>query len=324
MICRSERTVQRWQRDALRGDQRPLRVQLPGNRLDVLEPARLIAVANSVEFGHLSPAQIVPRLADQGQYLASESTFHRVLKMENQLRHHGAERPAQPHSKPRALSATAPDELFSGDITYLATPVNGIYFYLYLFMDIFSRKVVGWQVYETESSQQAAEVMRDICRREKITPNQVVLHSDNGSPMKGATMLAILQALGVAPSSSGPAVSNDNPYSESLFKTLKYRPQFPLKPFADLLQARRWVTELVHWYNEAHRHSAIRFVTPAQRHAQADEALLQARAAVYEQARQKYPQRWSTRTRDWAFIDAVHLNPDSPQTKESAADRKTA
>jgi len=283
-------------------------VQLPGNRLDVLEPARLIAVANSVEFGHLSPAQIVPRLADQGQYLASESTFHRVLKMENQLRHHGAERPAQPRSKPRALSATAPDELFSGDITYLATPVNGIYFYLYLFMDIFSRKVVGWQVYETESSQQAAEVMRDICRREKITPNQVVLHSDNGSPMKGATMLAILQALGAAPSFSGPAVSNDNPYSESLFKTLKYRPRYPRQPFASLLAARQWVSGFVQWYSHEHRHSAIGFVTPSQRHAGVDTALLLRRSAVYEAAKRRHPPRWSGATRNWQPVRIVHLN----------------
>jgi len=142
--------------------------------------------------------------------------------------------------------------------------------------------------------------------------------------MKGETMLATMQRLGVAHSRSRAAVSNDNPYSESLFKTLKYRPQFPLKPFTDLLQARRWVTGLVHWYNEEHRHSAISFVTPAQRHAQADQALLQARAAVYENARQQNPQRWSTGTRNWAFVDAVHLNPDSPQNKESEAAKRAA
>ena len=310
-ICLSERTVQRWQRDALQGDQRPLRVQSPGNQLSVFERARLVAVANSAEFGHLSPAQIVPRLADQGQYLASESTFHRVLKMENQLRHRGAERPAQPRSKPRALLATAPDELFSWDITYLATPVKGIYFYLYLFMDIFSRKVVGWQVYETESSEQAAEVMRDICRREKIAPNQIALHSDNGSPMKGATMLATLQALGVAPSFSRPAVSNDNPYSESLFKTLKYRPSYPRRPFASLLVARQWVSGFVQWYNHEHRHSAIGFVTPGQRHAGVDTALLLRRSAVYESAKRQHPKRWSGATRNWQPVRIVHLNPDA-------------
>jgi transposase InsO family protein len=240
-ICLSGRTLQRWQRDRSRGDQRPLRVQTPKNGLKPLERERLLAVVNSTEFGHLPPSQIVPRLADRGQYIASESTIYRVLKAENQLKHRGAERPAQKRHKPRALCATAAAQLFSWDITYLPTLIKGIYFYLYLFMDIFSRKIVGWQVYEAESSELAGEVMRDICTRESIPPHQVVLHSDNGSPMKGATMLATLQALGVMPSFSRPAVSTDNPYSESLFKTLKYRSTYPQRPFENLLAARQWV-----------------------------------------------------------------------------------
>ena len=217
----NERTLQRWQTDQSRGDQRPGRTQTPSNRLSVLERKKVLTVANSDEFGSLPPSQIVPILADRGEYIASESTFYRILRAENQLKHRGAERPAQRRHKPRALCATAPNQLFSWDITYLPTPVKGIYFYLYLFMDIFSRKIVGWQIYESESGELAGEVMRDICAREAIKADQVVLHSDNGHPMKGATMLATLQALGVSPSFSRPAVSNDNPYSESLFKTLK-------------------------------------------------------------------------------------------------------
>ena len=143
-ISLSARTMQRWQCDVARGDQRPLRVQAPPNKLSALERQRLLAIANSVEFGHLPPSQIVPRLADRGQYVASESTFNRILKTEHQLRHRGAERPGQSRSKPRALSTSAPNELFSWDITYLPTSVKGLYFYLYLFMDIDSRKVVGW------------------------------------------------------------------------------------------------------------------------------------------------------------------------------------
>src|SRR5450759_2460881 len=205
-VCLSERTLQRWQRDALRGDQRPMRLQAPKNKLSALERQRVLAIANSDEFGHLPPGQIVPRLADLGQYIACESTFNRVLKTENQLRHRGAERPAQRRSKPRALCATAPEELFSWDITYLPTQAIGIYFYLYLFMDIFSRKIVGWQIYETESSELASEVMRDICERENIAPNQVVLLSDNGSSMTLAPMLATLQALGGIAPFSAPVV----------------------------------------------------------------------------------------------------------------------
>jgi putative transposase len=262
-ISLSERTLQRWQRDQARDDQRPTRVQVPGNRLSRLEHQALLAAANSAEFEHLSLSQIVPRLADHGQYIASESTFYRVLKAQCQLQHRGAERPKQRRiAKPRALSATAPKQLFSWNITYLPSRVIGVYFYLYLFLDIFSRKFVGWQAYETEISALASEVMRDICEPEHIALAQV-LHPDNGSPMKGATMLATLQSLGVMPSFSRPAVSNDNPYSESLFKTLKYRADYPRRAFENLFAARQWVGIFVHWYNHEHRHSALRFVTRA-------------------------------------------------------------
>lgn len=312
VISLSARTLQRWKNDAFNGvgDGRPQRLQTPKNRLSVAEREQVLSVANSAEFGHLPPSQIVPRVADQGTYLACESTFYRILKAHGQLKHRGAAQPAKARGKPRALQATAPGQLFSWDITYLPTEVKGIYFYLYLFMDIYSRKIVGWQVYNSESSELAGEVMRDICARERIAPGQMVLHSDNGSPMKGATMLATLQALGVAPSFSRPAVSNDNPYSESLFKTLKYRPAYPQRPFENLLAARQWVGAFVHWYNEEHRHSAIRFVTPAQRHAGQDVALLMTRKSVYEAAKLRRPERWSAQTRNWKPVLVVHLNPD--------------
>lgn len=320
IISLSPRTLQRWQLDPLCGDQRPDRVQKPKNRLSELERKRLLSVVNSDEYGSLPPSQIVPILADKGQYIASESTFYRVLKAEEQLVHRGAERPSQRRHKLRALFATAPNQLFSWDITYLPTLVMGCYFYLYLFMDIFSRKIVGWQIYDVESSELAGEVMRDIGTREGISRNQVVLHSDNGSPMKGATMLATLQALGVMPSFSRPSVSNDNPYSESLFKTLKYRPDYPLHPFEDLLGARLWVSTFVDWYNNEHRHSAIGFVTPTQRHEGLDAELLQKRVEVYEAAKQARPERWSGDTRNWQYVSVVHLNPDQKLIK--AAEQK--
>ena len=312
VISLDERTLQRWRKDQAAGvgDRRPARLQTPKNQLSELERQHLLRVANSPEFGHLSPSQIVPRLADQGEYVASESTFYRVLKDANQLKHRGADKPAKPRGKPRALCATAPGELVSWDITYLPTQVMGVYFYLYLFLDIYSRKIIGWQVYESESSELASEVMRDICEREQIAPNQVVLHSDNGSPMKGATMLAMLQTLGVMPSFSRPACSNDNPFSESIFKTMKYRPFYPKRPFDSLMAARQWVGKFVHWYNEEHRHSAVRFVTPSQRHAGQDAALLGKRADVYEAARARHPHRWSGATRNWQPVTVVHLNPE--------------
>jgi transposase InsO family protein len=307
----SARTMQRWlDEDAVCEDQRPARRFEPANKLGSEERSQLLAVANGAEFGHLPPSQIVPRLADRGEYIASESTFYRVLRAENQLAHRRTDRTAQKRSKPRALCATAPNQLYSWDITYLPTLTSGRFFYLYLFIDIFSRKIVGWQVYAEESSVLAGDLMHDICRRENLSPNQVVLHSDNGGPMKGATMLATLQALGVIPSFSRPAVSNDNPYSESLFKTLKYRPRYPDKPFADLSAARAWVDGFVRWYNGEHRHSAIQFVTPAERHAGLDAALLNNRIAVYQAAKARHPQRWTGSIRNWQPVQVVHLNPD--------------
>lgn len=323
----SPRTVQRWQAGGtVRSDRRPLRQYEPPHPLTAPERAEVLAVANSPEFGHLPPSQIVPRLADQGRYLASESTFYRVLRAAGQRAHRRSERPSQTRSKPQAVCATAPNQVYSWDITYLPATIRGQFFYLYLFLDLFSRKIVGWQVYEEESSVLAAGIVRDICKHEGIQRHQLLLHSDNGGPMKGTTMLATLHGLGVRPSFSRPAVSNDNPYSESPFKTLKYRPDYPLRPFADLAAARQWVTDLVAWYNHEHRHSAIRFVTPAQRHAGRDGPLLEHRKSVYEDARLRNPQRWSGPTRNWQRIPVVHLNPNqtnAPATVPKEAKNQT-
>ena len=262
----SEFTVQRWQTDLQGIDQRSVSHNTPAHTLSCEERRAVLTVANSAEFAHLAASQIVPLLADQGQYIASESTFYRILRQAGQLTHRRCERPAQARHKPKAVCATQPNQLYSWDINYLPSTVKGQYFYLYVFLDIFSRKIVGWQIYAEESSQNASDVIQDICQRERIERHQVVLHSDIGSSMKGATMLAMLQTLGIMPSLSRPAVSNDNPYSESAFKTLKYRPDYPLRPFADLTAARDWAEKLVQWYNHEHRHSGIQFVSPAQRH----------------------------------------------------------
>ena len=306
----SARTMQRWQKDANRVDGRTTRIQQPAGKLSELECEQMLAIANSPEYGQLAPSQIVPRLADQGIYLASESSFYRLFRRLGLIRHRHAVRVRKERSKPRALHATAPNQLYSWDITYLPTRIVGRHFYLYLFLDLFSRKVVGWQIYDEESSDLAAELMRDICRRESIQPAQVVLHSDNGSSMKGATMLSTLQSLGVIPSFSRPAVSNDNPYSESIFKTLKYRPGYPNKAFDSLGAARGWVAGFVHWYNHEHRHSAIRFVTPAERHDGLDGAILLARTGTYQAAKARHPERWSGAVRNWDRVAIVHLNPE--------------
>ena len=304
------RTLQRWQQSGeLLEDARRTRCYVPANKLSEEEREQIIAVANRDEFAHLPPSQMVPQLADRGEYIASESTFYRVLRAAGQLQHRQASRAATAH-KPRPLEAHAPNQVYSWDITYLKTAIRGIFLYLYLFMDLYSRKIVGWQVYEEESSEWAADIVRDITQREGITLKQITLHADNGGPMKGASMLATLQALGVIPSFSRPAVSNDNPYSESLFKTLKYRPEYPAQPFADITEARQWVSGFVDWYNFEHRHSAIQFVTPAQRHAGLDTAILAKRQALYQAAKARHPERWSRQTRNWQPVQVVYLNPN--------------
>lgn len=309
------KTLQRWRQPDNLQDGRLDAVHEPQTKLSELERQRIIKVANDPEYANLSPSKIVPTLADKGCYIASESSFYRVLKDEKQLQHRQKAKPSRQVKKPRALTATEPNQIYTWDISYLPTLVKGLFLYLYLVMDIYSRKIVGWQVYEQESSALAADLMRDICQREGIQRDQVTLHSDNGSPMKGATMLATLQELGVMPSFSRPSVSNDNPYSEALFRTLKYRPEYPEKAFVDLEAARDWVAGFVDWYNTEHQHSAIHFVTPEQRHTGKDIAILANRQRVYLKARAENPGRWSGDIRNWNRIEAVNLNPEKEQNK---------
>jgi len=290
----------------------------PKNKLTEFERKRLLRIANSSEFSSLPPSKIVPKLADQGQYIASESTFYRVLKEMDQLKHRDRSKPARKVIKPKALKATAPNQVYTWDITYLPTQVKGVFYYLYLVVDIYSRKIVGWQVHREELSVLAADLITDICYREGVAKQQVTLHSDNGSPMKGATMLATLQELGVIPSLSRPSVSNDNPYSESLFRTLKYRPEYPEQRFESLNTARQWVNGFVNWYNNEHLHSSIKFVTPAQRHTGEDVAILKNRKRVYQKAKKEHPERWSGDTRNWDYIDEVNLNPEKIKQDKAA------
>jgi len=311
----SAKTFQRWSQSGNEGDSRLNNHCVPHNKLSNLERRRLIKIANDPDYADLQPSKIVPKLADRGCYIASESTFYRVLKSENQLSHRQKSKPVRQQQKPKALMATRPNQVYSWDITYLPTPIKGIFLYLYLVLDIYSRKIVGWQVHDCETSALAADMMTDICWREGVKRDQVTLHSDNGSPMKGATMLATLQGLGVVPSFSRPSVSNDNPYSESLFRTLKYRPEYPEKSFADLATAREWVEGFTHWYNNEHLHSAIRFVTPSQRHEGKDSEILAKRQQVYLNAKQINPERWSGDIRNWGPIKEVYLNPEKQKPK---------
>jgi len=303
----SARTLERWDDD--REDSRHGPKSPPANKLTAEERRRIVATATSVEFRDQSPKQIVPNLADRDKYLASESTFYRVLRAENMQHRRGAAR--APTARPREHVADGPWQLGSWDITYLKSHVRGQFFYLYLVEDVWSRKILGWDVHDCESTELAGALLQRI--RDEAGANVDlrgwVLHSDNGSPMKGATMLATMQRLGVVPSFSRPSVSNDNPFSESLYRTMKYVPHYPRDGFASVDAARAWVASFVTWYNDKHRHSGIGFVAPAERHDGRDIAILAARRATYERARRRHPERWARHTRPWKRPAVVRLNP---------------
>ena len=312
-----QRSIQRWKainsNGLISGDRRPHAVRsLPNHALSEAERAHLLTVANEPRFAAVPPARIVPMLADEGIYLASESTFSRVLKAHGQSAYRGRAKARKTIRPPTTHIATEPRQVWCWDMTYLPAQVMGRWFYLYLILDLYSRKIVGWEVHDADHSDHAAHLVRRTALAEGIAAMcaKPVLHGDNGSTLKATTVLAMLNWLGVKPSYSRPRVSDDNAYAESLFRTAKYRPEFPTKGFADLDQARTWANGFVHWYNFDHRHSGIRYVSPAQRHAGDDHEILAARHALYLQARELNPARWSGNTRNWTPVGAVTLNPE--------------
>ncbi len=310
----SARTLQRWK---LRPDGDDLRTaprRTPANALSPAEIAQLVKVMTSPLYAGLSPKQLVPLLADAGLYLASESTMYRLRR---RLELQAPPRAASRTHVTRASvvhSASGPNQVWSWDITYLPTTVRGRFLLLYLMMDVWSRRIMGWEIHERESAESAAALFLRICSENDLDPKGLVLHSDNGKAMRGSTMITTLQRLGVVPSFSRPYVSNDNAYSEALFRTLKYTPAYPRLPFAGEDSARTWVARFVRWYNTEHRHSGIRYVTPNQRHSGQDVPILEKRHALYTLAHRANPERWARSTRNWAPVAQVVLNP-KPQTE---------
>lgn len=316
----TSRTFQRWTSDGeLSEDGRPhAKRKDPRNKLSKEEELVIIETCNQPEYRSLPPSQIVPKLADKKIYLASESTIYRVLKKYTQQHHRGkSKKPVK-----RVISthkATGPNQVWMWDITWLQGPAKGIYFYLYLLLDLYSRKIVAWEIWSEESAENASILVRRAVMSEKrINYNQpLVLHSDNGSPMKGASLLETLYTLGITPSRSRPRVSNDNPYAESIFRTVKYCPSYPSGGFISLDLARSWVLKFVKWYNLEHQHSGISFVTPEQRHNGKAVEILTNRKAVYEAAKLKHPERWSGSVRNWKISETVWLNPEKEISENS-------
>lgn len=318
----SLRTLQRWKpinSETITEDQRPLiQRSEPANKLSPNEKKEVLKVCNQSEYASLPPSQIVPKLADQGVYLASESTFYRILREAGQNKRRGRSSPPGPSSQPRTHVAYGPNEVWSWDISLLPTTIRGQYFYLYMIEDIYSRYGVMWEVHERESGDYAAELVEKAVFRQQCYHQRPVLHSDNGSPMKCQTMRAKLQELGITPSHSRPGVSDDNAFVESFFRTLKYCPQWPVKGFKTIEEARAWVQAFIDWYNHEHQHSKIQFVTPYQRHKGLDKDILAQRQHVYELAKAQHPERWAGKTRNWTPVGAETLNP----IKENQLDRR--
>lgn len=303
------RTIQRWRKDPEAEDMRMGPKTEPKSKYSKSERKWVLEIMNLPEYRDKAPSQIVPQLADLGIYVSSESSMYRFARGAQQDAHRGKKRAPCKVSKPTEKIATGPGQLYSWDITYLRGPIHGKFFYLYMVVDIWSRKIVGHVVHENENSELAATFMKEVYLREG-SPDGLTVHQDNGAPMKGSTLVATLEALQIHRSYSRPSVSNDNPVSESLFGTMKTRPEYPSKPFEDIAAAKAWVDAFVRWYNEEHLHSSIGFVTPNQRHSGQSEKIHCKRRRVYEEARQRMPSRWSGETRKWQAPDKVYLNPD--------------
>lgn len=263
----------------------------PANKLSTAERAEILAALNSPQFVDLAPQQVYAKLLDEDIYLGSVSTFYRVLGENEQVkeRRRLAKHPARAIPE---LIATAPGQVLSWDITKLAGPVKGKYFDCYLMIDIHSRFIVGAHVHATESGILAVEMMREIFGIHGVPD---VVHADRGTSMTSKTVAALLSDLEVTRSHSRPRVSNDNPYSESLFKTMKYGPAFPER-FASLGDARAFISEFTDWYNHHHQHSGIGFHTPANVHYGFADGVAMKRSRTLAAARAKHPTRFNTTT----------------------------
>jgi len=297
------RTLQRWRTGHIT-DRRKGAPKRVANKLSPEIITDLITTACSAEYRNDNPLVMYVKLLEEHRYIASPRSLYRILKAQGLLKRRCNGAVPAKHKRPPERTATGPNQVWSWDITYLPLQVRGLFVYAYVFLDIWSRKIVGWEIQERESPEIASHCFERTVAREGNRP--LYLHSDNGNPMKGISMLATLYRFGVIPSYSRPRVSNDNAYSEALFKTAKYVPSYP-GYFASLGDAQLWFADFVHWYNTKHRHSAIGYVTPEQRHTGTDKELLHHRNMTLFYARLFRPEIRS-HLKDWVHVTKVVLN----------------
>jgi len=259
--------------------------------LSVEERTEVLSTLNSDRFANLAPGEVFTTLLDEGRYLCSERTMYRILKDNDQVRERRRLLRHPTYERPELL-ATGPNEVWSWDITKLKGPVKYQYFQLYVMLDIFSRKVVGWMVADCEKDELAGQFIGETCDKEGIAPNQLTIHADRGSAMTSLHVAGLLASLGVTKSHSRPHVSNDNPYSESAFKTMKYQPKFPSR-FGCQADAAAFCREFFNWYNNEHHHSGIAMLTPVDLHNGRGAAVLADRHKVKLAAFTRNPERFS-------------------------------
>jgi transposase InsO family protein len=300
----STRTYIRWNKGLLM-DKRKGAKKRVALKLSDSDRQNIIRVCCEDRFIDLTPYCIIATLLDEGIYLGSASTFYRVLREAGLTKHRRKSHPGVAKTKPVELCASGPNQIYSWDITYLKTMVRGIYYFAYVVIDIWSRKIVCWEIHDRESSEIAAVMFKNMVTRLKL--QGVTLRSDNGSPMKGGDILSMFYSLGIIPSYSRPRVSNDNPFSESLFKTIKYTAGYP-SFFESIDHAMEWFNGFVNWYNTEHKHSGIGYITPEQRHNGTGKLIMDNRNTVMKMAREKHPERWGNKLQTWKSEEYVYLN----------------
>ena len=262
----------------------------PARKLGDVERAAVLAVLHEPRFADQAPAEVYATLLDEKRYLCSERTMYRVLAENSEVRERRNQLRHPSYAAPELL-ATGPNQLWSWDITKLHGPAKWTYFYLYVIIDVFSRYVVAWMVAHRETAALAQRLIEETCERQKITPGRLTIHADRGTSMKSKPVALLLSDLGVTKSHSRPHVSNDNPYSEAQFKTLKYRPDFP-RSFGCLEDARAHGSDFFAWYNDEHHHSGLGLLTPHQVHHGLGEAQVADRAATLAAAFKATPERF--------------------------------
>jgi transposase InsO family protein len=313
----SLRTYQRW-KAGNECDRRKGAAKRVPRKLTEEERQEIINLCCNNEFKDANPYEIFITLLERKNYIASISSFYRVLRAAHLLNHRANKRPGTKHAAPPELVATGPNHVWCWDITWLPTEVKGIFLYAYIIIDVWDKSIVSWEVHDTECEGHAKSLFERALAEQGYP--RVHIHSDNGNPMKGISLLSLLYDLGCKNSFSRPRVSNDNPFVESFFGTMKCSVKYPGR-FADIIESRRWMADFVDWYNTSHRHSGIYFFTPRQMRTGQYRKQVAIRNQTMREARNKNPERWSRPVKQWDQNHTVYLNPSlaTRQKKKCAA-----